>query len=65
MNYGDAMEIIKDKKYMRIQREELAKKAGINQSDLSKIERGTLNPSIKMLKKIAKGLVLKLKLSLE
>ena len=26
MNYGDAMEIIKDKKYMRIQGEELAYK---------------------------------------
>ena len=45
--------------------EELAKKAGIDQSDLSKIERGTLNPSVKMLKKIAKGLGLKLKISFE
>ena len=55
MNYGDDMEVIKDKKYMRIQGEELAKKTGINQSDLSKIERGTLNPSVKMLKKLLKA----------
>ena len=45
--------------------EELAKNAGIDQSDLSKIERGCMNPSVKMLKKIAKGLGLKLKLSFE
>ena len=43
----------------------LSELTGIDQSDLSKIERGTLNPSIKMLKKIAKGLGLKLKLSFE
>ena len=45
--------------------EKLAIKAGIDQSDLSKIERGCMNPSVKMLKKIAKGLGLKLKLSFE
>ena len=45
--------------------EELAIKAGIDQSDLSKIERGCMNPSVRMLKKIAKGLGLKLKLSFE
>ena len=45
--------------------EELAIKSGIDQSDLSKIERGCMNPSVKMLKKIANGLGLKLKLSFE
>ena len=45
--------------------EELAIKAGIDQSDLSKIERGCMNPSVRILKKIAKGLGLKLKLSFE
>ena len=57
---------IKEKRLQKeMSQEELAKKAGIDQSDLSKIERGTLNPSVKMLNKIAKGLGLKLKLSLE
>lgn len=57
---------IKEKRLQKeMSQEELAKKAGIDQSDLSKIERGTLNPSVKMLKKIAKGLGLKLKLSFE
>jgi DNA-binding XRE family transcriptional regulator len=57
---------IKEKRLQKeMSQEELAKKAGIDQSDLSKIERGTLNPSVKMLEKIAKGLGLKLKLSFE
>ena len=57
---------IKEKRLQKeMSQEELAKKAGIDQSDLSKIERGTLNPSVKMLKKIAQGLGLKLKLSFE
>jgi transcriptional regulator with XRE-family HTH domain len=45
--------------------EELAIKAGIDQSDLSKIERECMNPSVRMLNRIAKGLGLKLKLSFE
>lgn len=36
--------------------EDLAKKTGIDQSDLSKIEKGLLNPSIKLINRIAKGL---------
>lgn len=35
---------------------ELAKKAGIDQSDLSKIERGVANPSVRTLIKIAEAL---------
>ena len=43
---------IKEKRLQKeMSQEELAKKAGIDQSDLSKIERGILNPSVKMLKK--------------
>ena len=48
---------IKEKRLQQeLSQEELASKSGIDQSDLSKIERGTMNPSIKMLKKIASGL---------
>ena len=57
---------IKEKRLKKeMSQEELAKKAGIDQSDLSKIERGCMNPSVKMLKKIADGLGLKLRLSFE
>ncbi|MCR5307621.1 MAG: helix-turn-helix domain-containing protein [bacterium] len=44
---------------------ELARKAKIHQSDLSDIERGVSNPSVKTLDRIAKGLGLKLELFLK
>ena len=41
---------------INLSQEELAKKVGIDQSDLSKIEKGNANPSLKMLSRIANGL---------
>lgn len=35
---------------------ELAEKTGINQADISKLENGTRNPSIKLLKRLAEGM---------
>ncbi|MCL2529416.1 MAG: helix-turn-helix domain-containing protein [Coriobacteriia bacterium] len=39
-----------------ITQEELAKKSGIRQSNISRIENGTCSPTIHTLKQIAKGL---------
>ena len=64
--YGDIDSVvlgykIKVKRTIRLMtQEELAKKIGIDQSDLSKIEKGTANPSLKTLSRIAKGLDSKL-----
>lgn len=41
---------------LHLSQEELAKRIGIDQSDLSKIEKGNANPSLKMLARIADGL---------
>ena len=41
---------------LELSQEELAKRVGIDQSDLSKIEKGNANPSIKMIHKIVSGL---------
>jgi transcriptional regulator with XRE-family HTH domain len=41
---------------------ELARRSGVQQSDISKIENGTRNPSIKLLRKIAHGLNMKLEI---
>ena len=41
---------------------ELAKRAGINQADLSKYENGTKAPTLKVLKKLAAGMDMTLKL---
>ena len=43
---------------------ELAEKIGIDQSDLSKLEKGLLNPSIKLVRRVANGLDLKLNIKL-
>ena len=34
---------------------ELAKRTGINQADISKLENGTRNPSLSMMKRLAQG----------
>lgn len=41
---------------------ELSNKTGITQADISRIENGTRNPSLSMVKKLAKGLGMQLKL---
>ena len=41
---------------------DLAKRTGINQADISKLENGTRNPSLKMLKRLAAGMGLQLKI---
>lgn len=41
---------------------ELATRTGINQADISKLENGTKNPSLKLLKKLAYGLGMQLKI---
>ncbi|MDE7311301.1 MAG: helix-turn-helix transcriptional regulator [Eubacterium sp.] len=41
---------------------DLAEKTGINQADISKLENGTRNPSLKLLKRLADGMDMKLKL---
>lgn len=41
---------------------ELAIRTGINQADISKLENGTKNPSLKLLKKLANGLGMQLKI---
>lgn len=41
---------------------ELAKRTGINQADISKLENGTRNPSINLLKRLAEGMGMNLKI---
>ena len=57
--------LIKEKRLeQNLSQEELAKKIGIDQSDLSKIEKGLFNPTIKMINRIAKGLDSEISVSL-
>ena len=41
---------------------ELAERTGINQADISKLENGTRNPSLKLLKRLADGMDMSLSL---
>lgn len=41
---------------------ELSERTGINQADISKLENGTRNPSINLLKRLAKGMGMTLKI---
>ena len=41
---------------------ELAERTGINQADISKLENGTRNPSLKLLKRLADGMGMTIKL---
>ena len=45
-----------------ITQKELSARTGITQADISRIENGTRNPSLSMVKKLANGLGLQLKL---
>ena len=45
-----------------ITQKELAARTGITQADISRIENGTRNPSLSMVKKLAQGLGMQLKL---
>lgn len=45
-----------------ITQKELADRTGINQADISKLENGTRNPSLKLLKRLADGMGMTLKL---
>ena len=45
-----------------ITQKELSARTGITQADISRIENGTRNPSLKLVKKLAQGLGMQLKL---
>ena len=60
------MDVIRAMVDMRIKQnltqKELVSRTGIDQADISKLENGTRNPSLKLLKKLASGLGMQLKI---
>lgn len=53
--------LIEARKEQNLTQKELSKRTGITQADISRIENGTRNPSLEMLKRLAKGLGMRLK----
>ena len=46
----------------KLTQKELSKRTGINQSDISKIENGTRNPTIRLLQRLAAGMDMTLRI---
>ena len=59
--YDVIQAMIDARKEQNITQKELSLRTGITQADISRIENGSRNPSLNMLKKLAKGLGMKLK----
>lgn len=53
--------MINTRKRLNLTQQELSDRTGITQADISRIERGTRNPSLNMLKRLAKGMGMQLK----
>lgn len=54
--------IVKARISKNLTQKELAQRTGINQADISKLEHGTRNPTINLLKKLAEGMDMVLKI---
>lgn len=54
--------LIEARKSQNLSQQDLSDRTGITQADISRIENGTRNPSLAMLKRLAKGLGMQLKL---
>ena len=54
--------IIDARKKSGLTQKELAKRTGIAQADISKLENGNANPSLRTLKRLAAGMGMKIKL---
>ncbi len=48
--------LVRAREASKMTQKQLAKATGINQADISKIENGTRNPSLKLLKRLADGM---------
>ena len=55
--------IIDARKQSGLTQKELSERTGITQGDISKLERGNANPSIRTLERIAEGLGMRLQIS--
>lgn len=54
--------IVEARTSQNLTQKELAERTGINQADISKFENGTRNPSVNLLKRLADGMGMMLKI---
>ena len=65
VDYSIKQAIVDARNAANMSQQELSKRTGIAQSDISKLENGSANPSIKTLRRLAEGLGMKLKITFE
>ena len=63
--YSIKQAIVDARNAANMSQQELSQRTGIAQSDISKLENGNANPSIKTLRRLADGLGMKLKITFE
>ena len=63
--YNIIQALIDARKQQGITQKELSEKTGITQADISRIENGSRNPSLAMMKRLAAGLGMTLKLEMK
>ena len=54
--------IVNARTFQNLTQNELGKRTGINRADISKLENGTRNPSVNLLKRLAEGMGMSLKI---
>ena len=54
--------IVEARTSQNLTQKELAERTGVNQADISKLENGTRNPSVNLLKRLADGMGMVLKI---
>lgn len=62
VEYDIIQAMIDARNNQHITQKELSERTGITQADISRIENGTRNPSLAMVKRLAEGLGMRLKL---
>ena len=60
--YDIIQTLIDARKRQHLTQKQLSEKTGITQADISRIENGTRNPSLEMMKRLARGMGMVLKL---
>lgn len=60
--YDIIQAMIEARKELNLTQKELSERTGITQADISRIENGTRNPSLNMMKRLAEGMGMVLKL---
>lgn len=60
--YDIIQELIRARKDMKMTQKDLSAATGVTQADISRIESGSRNPSLKLVRRLAKGVGMELKL---